>query len=86
MVQGVAGSGKTSIAMHRIAFLLYERMSEGLTSDNIMIISPNHLFGEYVSTVLPELGENNVTYSTMEELFELYFKGRYRMRTRVSIQ
>lgn len=84
MVQGVAGSGKTSIAMHRIAFLLYERMSEGLTSDNIMIISPNHLFGEYVSTVLPELGENNVTYSTMEELFELYFKGRYRMRTRVS--
>ncbi|MBU3804054.1 MAG: ATP-dependent DNA helicase, partial [Candidatus Cellulosilyticum pullistercoris] len=75
MVQGVAGSGKTSIAMHRIAFLLYERMSEGLTSDNIMIISPNHLFGEYVSTVLPELGENNVCYSTMEELFELYFKG-----------
>ena len=84
MVQGVAGSGKTSIAMHRIAFLLYERMSEGLTSDNIMIISPNHLFGEYVSTVLPELGENNVTYSTMEDLFDLYFKGRYKMRSRVS--
>jgi len=84
MVQGVAGSGKTSIAMHRIAFLLYERMSEGLISDNIMIISPNHLFGEYVSTVLPELGENNVCYSTMEDLFQLYFKGRYKMRTRVS--
>lgn len=84
MVQGVAGSGKTSIAMHRIAFLLYERMSEGLTSDNIMIISPNHLFGEYVSTVLPELGENNVTYSTMEDLFDLYFKGRYKMRSRAS--
>lgn len=83
MVQGVAGSGKTSIAMHRIAFLLYERMSDGLTSDNIMIISPNHLFGEYVSTVLPELGENNVQYSTMEELFDLYFKGRYKMRARV---
>lgn len=84
MVQGVAGSGKTSIAMHRIAFLLYERMSEGLTSDNIMIISPNHLFGEYVSTVLPELGENNVQYSTMEEFFDTYFKGRHNLRSRNS--
>lgn len=84
MVQGVAGSGKTSIAMHRIAFLLYERMNEGLTSENIMIISPNHLFGEYVSTVLPELGENNVCYSTMEEFFEAYFKGRHRLRSRNS--
>ena len=84
MVQGVAGSGKTSIAMHRIAFLLYERMNEGLTSENIMIISPNHLFGEYVSTVLPELGENNVCYSTMEEFFVDYFKGRHRLRSRNS--
>ena len=84
IVQGVAGSGKTSIAMHRIAFLLYERMSEGLTSDNIMIISPNHLFGEYVSTVLPELGENNVCYSTMEDLFNLYFKDRMHIRSRNS--
>ena len=84
MVQGVAGSGKTSIAMHRIAFLLYERMSEGLTSENVMIISPNHLFGEYVSTVLPELGENNVQYSTMEEFFDAYFKGRHKLRSRNS--
>lgn len=84
IVQGVAGSGKTSIAMHRIAFLLYERMSEGLTSDNIMIISPNHLFGEYVSAVLPELGENNVCYSTIEEFFDMYFKGRYKLRSRNS--
>ena len=84
IVQGVAGSGKTSIAMHRIAFLLYERMSEGLTSDNIMIISPNHLFGEYVSAVLPELGENNVTYSTMEDFFNLYFKERMHIRSRNS--
>lgn len=84
IVQGVAGSGKTSIAMHRIAFLLYERMAEGLTSDNIMIISPNHLFGEYVSTVLPELGEENVKYSTMEDFFETYFKQSIRMRSRSS--
>lgn len=84
IVQGVAGSGKTSIAMHRIAFLLYERMSEGLTSENVMIISPNHLFGEYVSTVLPELGEDNVSYSTMEDFFEMYFKGEMHMRSRSS--
>lgn len=84
IVQGVAGSGKTSIAMHRIAFLLYERMSEGLTSENVMIISPNHLFGEYVSTVLPELGEDNVCYSTMEDFFEKYFQGAMHMRSRSS--
>ena len=84
IVQGVAGSGKTSIAMHRIAFLLYERMAEGLTSDNIMIISPNHLFGEYVSTVLPELGEDNVKYSTMEDFFEMHFRNTIRMRSRSS--
>ena len=84
IVQGVAGSGKTSIAMHRIAFLLYERMAEGLTSDNIMIISPNHLFGEYVSTVLPELGEDNVKYSTMEDFFEEHFRSSMRMRSRSS--
>lgn len=84
IVQGVAGSGKTSIAMHRIAFLLYERMNEGLTSENVMIISPNHLFGEYVSTVLPELGEDNVCYSTMEDFFEMYFKNSMRMRSRSS--
>ncbi len=84
IVQGVAGSGKTSIAMHRIAFLLYERMAEGLTSENIMIISPNHLFGEYVSTVLPELGEDNVKYSTMEDFFEMHFRNTLRMRSRSS--
>ena len=84
IVQGVAGSGKTSIAMHRIAFLLYERMAEGLTSDNIMIISPNHLFGEYVSTVLPELGEDNVKYSTMEDFFEMHFRNTISMRSRNS--
>ena len=84
IVQGVAGSGKTSIAMHRIAFLLYERMTEGLTSENIMIVSPNNIFGEYVSTVLPELGEDNVKYSTMEDFFDTYFKGRVKLRSRMS--
>lgn len=84
IVQGVAGSGKTSIAMHRIAFSLYDRLSEGLSNNNIMIISPNSLFGEYISSVLPELGEENVAHCTMEEVFYKYFGESLRMRTRNS--
>lgn len=84
IVQGVAGSGKTSIAMHRVAFLLYDRMDEGLSHNNIVIISPNQLFGEYISNVLPELGEQNVCHLTAEEIFDEYFGGRVRMRDRIS--
>lgn len=84
IVQGVAGSGKTSIAMHRVAFLLYDRLEEGLTHNNIVIISPNNLFGEYISSVLPELGEKNVLHLTLEEMFEQYFGESLRMRSRMS--
>ncbi|MDF2595956.1 MAG: ATP-dependent helicase replicase, partial [Clostridia bacterium] len=84
IVQGVAGSGKTSIAMHRVAFLLYDRMSEGLSHNNIMIISPNNLFGEYISNVLPELGEQNVLHITIESIFEKYFGQSVGMRHRSS--
>ena len=59
IVDGVAGSGKTSIGMHRIAYLLYENR-ETLTSDNLLVLSPNELFSQYVSQLLPELGEDNV--------------------------
>lgn len=57
IIQGVAGSGKTSIALHRVAYMLY-RFKNTLTSDNIAILSPNDVFGDYISAVLPELGEN----------------------------
>ena len=60
IVQGIAGSGKTSVALHRIAFLLYK--IDNLKSNNILIFSPNKVFSEYISNVLPELGEDN-TYS-----------------------
>ena len=60
IVQGIAGSGKTSVALHRIAFLLYRIAN--LNSKNILIFSPNNIFTEYISNVLPELGEDN-TYS-----------------------
>ena len=68
IVQGVAGSGKTSIAMHRIAYLLYDN-STILNKENILFITPNKLFAEYISKLLPELGEENVnTYTFFEAI------------------
>lgn len=68
MVQGVAGSGKTSVALHRAAYLMYQGLSSGLASSNIVIISPNTLFERYISNVLPELGENNVNSLKFEDI------------------
>ena len=68
MVQGVAGSGKTSIALHRAAYLMYEGLSSKLSANDIMIISPNALFEEYISNVLPELGETNIESMVFEEM------------------
>ncbi|WP_072815697.1 HelD family protein [Rhodococcus zopfii] len=59
ILQGVAGSGKTSIALHRVAFLLY-RFKDSISSDNVMILSPNKVFGDYIANVLPELGEEQI--------------------------
>ena len=67
VVQGVAGSGKTSVALHRIAFLLY-RFKERIKAKNILILSPNRIFSDYISNVLPELGEKNVMEITFGEL------------------
>ncbi|MBN2893765.1 MAG: AAA family ATPase, partial [Bacteroidales bacterium] len=67
IIQGVAGSGKTSIALHRIAFLLY-KFKTSLKSEDILIISPNKVFSDYISNVLPELGETQIPQTGMEEL------------------
>ena len=66
IVQGVAGSGKTSAALQRVAYLLY-RYRGTLKSENIMLFSPNPLFNSYVATVLPELGEENMQQVTFQE-------------------
>ena len=58
-IQGVAGSGKTSVALHRIAYLLYHDR-ENLKSSNVLILSPNGVFADYISHILPELGEENI--------------------------
>ena len=67
IIQGSAGSGKTSIALHRAAYLLYKYKGK-ITSKEILIISPNPYFSEYISGVLPELDEENVYRIEMEEL------------------
>lgn len=65
IVQGIAGSGKTTVALHRIAFLLYRLPT--LTSNNILIFSPNDIFTEYISDVLPSLGEANTLQTTFND-------------------
>lgn len=67
IIQGVAGSGKTSIAIHRIAFLLY-RFRDEISSGDILIISPNRVFSDYISNVLPELGETQIPEMGMEDV------------------
>ncbi len=67
LVQGVAGSGKTSIALHRAAYLLY-RHRKTLKSSDILIISPNNIFSSYISDVLPELGEDNLVETTFAQI------------------
>ena len=59
VIQGAAGSGKTSVALHRIAYLLYHDR-KNLKSSNVLVLSPNSVFSDYISHILPELGEENI--------------------------
>lgn len=70
IIQGVAGSGKTSIALHRVAFLLY-RFAGRLSAQNVTILSPNKVFGDYISGVLPELGEEPIFSVGLEDIAEV---------------
>lgn len=67
IIQGVAGSGKTSIALHRVAYFLY-KYRENLSAENIAIISPNKVFADYISNVLPELGEEPIIQLDLEDI------------------
>ncbi len=70
IVEGIAGSGKTSVALHRIAFLLYK--IDKLKANDILIFSPNNVFSEYISNVLPELGEDNTKNTTWSDFASSY--------------
>jgi len=71
IVQGAAGSGKTSAALQRVAYLLY-RYRDRIKADQIVLFSPNSMFNSYVSTVLPELGEENMQQTTFQEYLEYW--------------
>ena len=68
VVDGGPGTGKTAVALHRIAYLLYNHR-ERLASTGVLILGPNSTFLDYISRVLPELGETGVVLSTISELF-----------------
>lgn len=74
VVQGVAGSGKTSAILQRIAFLLYHSRRD-LEADQIVLFSPNRLFSHYISDVLPSLGERNMRQVTLAEFLTQRFQG-----------
>ena len=80
IIQGVAGSGKTSIALHRIAYLLYT-FRDSISSKDILIVSPNKVFSDYISNVLPELGEKTVPETSMEQILSGVLEHKYKYQT-----
>lgn len=71
MVQGAAGSGKTSVALHRVAYLMYRELAGRLAADELLILSPNAVFERYVAHVLPELGERSVRTLLLDEVLRI---------------
>ena len=77
IVQGSAGSGKTTVALHRLAYLIY-RYGDSMQGKDILVLAPNKLFLDYISDILPSLGATEVKQSTFEELIlsKLKLKGK----------
>lgn len=69
LVEGIAGSGKTSALLQRVAFLLY-RNRKWLDNEQVLLFSPNHLFSDYISTVLPSLGESGIPTETFRSFIQ----------------
>jgi len=80
IVQGPAGSGKTSVAMHKAAYLLYAERAR-INNSNILVLSPNDIFSNYISNVLPEIGEDNVCQTTFMD----FIKGQLDFKIRGSL-
>lgn len=81
IVQGSAGSGKTTIALHRLAYLLY-RYRESMEGKDILVLAPNRIFLDYISEILPSLGSKDVAQTTFQDLVvkELKLKGKIRSK------
>ncbi len=79
IVQGAAGSGKTTIALHRIAYLVYTH-ERSFKPESFMIIAPNTLFLDYISEILPELGVDRVRQSTFEDFAMDLIHKRFKFR------
>ncbi|QOS82741.1 UvrD-helicase domain-containing protein [Paenibacillus sp. JNUCC31] len=77
IVQGAAGSGKTSAALQRVAYLLYKHR-QTIKADQIVLFSPNPMFASYISTVLPELGEENMQQTTFQEYLDYWLDSSLR--------
>lgn len=80
IVQGAAGSGKTSIALHRAAYILYKH-KDTIKSENILVFSPNQVFDDYISSVLPTLGEEDIQRSTFLNFFKIKIEQKYKIET-----
>ncbi|MEX0877225.1 MAG: UvrD-helicase domain-containing protein [Phycisphaerales bacterium] len=80
IIQGAAGSGKTSIALHRIAYLLY-RFRDTISSNEVLVVSPNGVFADYISKVLPEMGEQMVLETTMESIASVLLGAGFKIQT-----
>lgn len=78
IVQGAAGSGKTSAALQRVAYLLYKHR-QTIKADQIVLFSPNPMFTDYISTVLPELGEENMQQTTFQEYLDYWLSSSLRL-------
>ena len=79
LVTGPAGSGKTSVGMHRLAYLLYHNR-ENLSAEKIVVLSRNEIFSSYVSEILPELGEENVNDVMFDSLVNRGISKEYKKR------
>lgn len=80
LVEGAAGSGKTSVALHRVAYMLY-KYRETIQPENILVFSPNKVFGDYISQVLPDLGEESIPQVTFREFAESFFDWQWEVQT-----
>ncbi len=80
LIRGLAGSGKTSVGLHRMAYILYKH-KETVRPENILILSNNNIFKTYISSVLPELGENNVYIRPLGELYKKHIPEGYEAET-----